>query len=76
MRLLAIAMLLLTACSQKPIVDLRSSGDQAQFLQRDMNECQMIIDDQRGIIHAHFLGMDPMMVQCLKGRGHSVLTFN
>ena len=76
MRLLVIALFGLTACSQTPIVDLRGSAENAQYYQRDLNECQMLIDQSRSIIHAHFLGMDPMLVQCLEGRGHSVLTFN
>ena len=75
MRWIVISGLMLTACSHPPVVDLRGSAENAQYYQRDLNECQMLIDQSRGIIHAHFLGIDPMLVQCLEGRGHSVLTF-
>lgn len=75
MRFMVVALLGLTACSHPPVVDLRGSAEQAQYYQRDLNECQMLIDNSRGIINAHFLGIDPMLVQCLEGRGHSVLTF-
>lgn len=73
MRLLVIALFGLTACSQTPIVDLRASGDTAQFYQRDLNECKTLIKQSRSVWHKPLLGTDPMLVQCLNGRGHSIL---
>ena len=71
--ILLLAATLLTACSGKPIVDLRGSGDTAHLYQRDLHECQLIIDDNRSIWHKPLLGTDPMLEKCLENRGHSVL---
>ena len=73
MRWLVISVLMLTACSQQPNVDLRGSGDTAQFYQRDLMECKTLIKQSRSVWHKPLLGTDPMLVQCLNGRGHSVL---
>ena len=73
MRWLLVGSVMLTACSQQPIVDLRASGDTAQFYQRDLNECKMLIQESRSIWHKPLAGTDTMLVQCLNGRGHSVL---
>lgn len=73
MRWALVGSVMLTACSQPPIVDLRASGDTAQFYQRDLNECKMLIQESRSIWHKPLAGTDTMLVQCLNGRGHSVL---
>ena len=73
MRWSIIGVVMLTACSQQPVVDLRASGDTAQFYQRDLNECKTLIQQSRSIWQKPLVGTDPMLVQCLNGRGHSVL---
>ena len=73
MRYLIFLMMGLTACSSAPIVDLRASGDAASLYQRDLMECKQLIKDNRSILEKPLLGSDPMLNECLKGRGHSVL---
>ena len=73
MRWSIIGVVMLTACSQQPVVDLRASGDTAQFYQRDLNECKTLIQQSRSIWQKPLVGTDLMLVQCLNGRGHSVL---
>lgn len=72
-RIIIFSMLALSACSYKPVVDLRSSKDAAQLYQRDLYECKQIIKDNRSIWNKPLLGVDPMLDKCLEGRGHSVL---
>ena len=66
--------LTMTACTSPVVVDLRASGDTAQLYQRDLLECKQIIDDNRSVWHKPLLGRDPMLENCLEGRGHSVLS--
>lgn len=73
MRCSIVGVVMLAACSQQPVVDLRASGEIAQFYQRDLNECKTLIEQSRSIWHKPLAGTDTMLVQCLNGRGHSVL---
>jgi len=62
-----------TACSYKPVVDLRANEQSAHLYQRDLYECKQIIKDNRSFLNKPLLNGDPMLDSCLKGRGHSVL---
>ncbi len=74
MRMLCIlAASCLTACASKPVVDLRSSENLAQFYQRDLMECQQLVESSRSWLDKPLLGVDLMLSDCLEGRGHNVL---
>ena len=69
MRYLVIAFLCLSACSH-PTVDLRASGENAQYYERDLFECKRIVNN----IPMSFLYNHKLLVEdCLEGRGHSII---
>lgn len=72
--LLFLCPIVFTGCTLPPVVDLRASGEDAQFYQRDLNECKTLIEGSRSIWFKPLTGHDPMLVKCLEGRGHSILT--
>jgi len=67
-----LAAILLSGCAgtYKPVVDFRSSGESAQFYQRDLMECTSIVDDHFSKFN---LGYHKAIDQCMTGRGHTVL---
>ena len=70
MRYLVIGLLFLSACSNLPTVDLRASGENAQYYERDLFECKRIVNN----IPMSFLYTHKLLVEeCLEGRGHSII---
>ena len=70
MRYLVIGLLFLSACSNLPTVDLRASGENAQYYERDLFECKRIVNN----IPMSFLYIHKVLVEdCLEGRGHSII---
>lgn len=70
MRYLVIGLLFLSACSNLPTVDLRASGENAQYYERDLFECKRIVNN----IPMSFLYNHKLLVEdCLEGRGHSII---
>ena len=69
------ALILLTSCTHKPVVDLRASKEQAQVFQRDLMECEVLAKQITGnaISRVLFTGYRQAMNNCIRGRGHSVL---
>lgn len=63
----------LTACSYSPVVDLRASQDVAQYYQRDLMECEQLVAKARSWMDKPLFAADPMVADCLEGRGHNVL---
>ena len=60
---------LIASCSN-PLVDLRASGEKAQYYERDLHECKRIVKN----IPMSFLYNHKLLVEeCLEGRGHSIL---
>ena len=69
MKYLVIALLCLSACSN-PVVDLRASGANAQYYERDLFECKRIVQNiPMSFLYDHFI----LVEDCLEGRGHSIL---
>ena len=60
-----------SACSYTPVADLRVSGDKAQLYQRDVTECQQLVDQSLGLFQYDHHGM--RLNECLRGRGHSII---
>ena len=73
MYLLIVGAIALSGCSASPLVDLRASEDVAQYYQRDLWECERLIKKNRHWLNKPLLGVDPMLNDCLEGRGHNVL---
>lgn len=71
MRVGILSLILVAGCSYKPVVDFRSSGDVAQFYQRDMMECEQIVDDNFNLFTRSYYAA---MNRCLAARGHTVLS--
>ena len=69
------ALILLTSCTHRPVVDLRASKEQAQVFQRDLMECEVLAKQITGnaISRVLFTGYRQAMNNCITGRGHSVL---
>lgn len=70
MRILLLS-IILAGCSSHPVTDLRASGDQAQFYQRDVRECKDLAKEVAWSWSFHY---DRVVERCLKGRGHSILS--
>ena len=69
MKYLVIALLCLSACSN-PVVELRASGETAQYYERDLFECKRIVKNiPMSFLYDHFI----LVEDCLEGRGHSIL---
>jgi len=76
--ILIISALLVGGCSYSyyPVVDLRTSGDKAQFYDRDVMECRVLTLKAGGWAFKPIIeggAYQRILNQCLKGRGHSVL---
>lgn len=65
------AMVLAGGCSYTPVADLRASGEKAQVYQRDVTECKLLAKE---VTLSWTLGYHRVVDQCLRGRGHSVLS--
>ena len=63
--------ILASACSYTPVADLRVSGDKAQLYQRDLTECQQLVDQSLGFMQYDHGGL--RLNECLRGRGHSII---
>jgi hypothetical protein len=69
--------LALGGCSYNPVVDLRVSADKAQLLDRDVMECRALTLKAGGWAFKPIMegsAYQRILNQCLKGRGHSVLS--
>ena len=64
-------MISVSGCSYTPVTDLRASGDKAQFVQRDLMECESLA---RQVDFAWSPYNRRIINKCLEGRGHSVLS--
>ena len=62
---------LVAGCSYTPVADLRVSADKAHLYQRDVSECQSLVDQVTMSVQ-YALRMT-YMNECLKGRGHSII---
>ncbi len=71
MKKIIIASMMLAGCSYQPVADLRVSGDKAQVYQRDVAECKSLAKE---VTLSWTLGYHRVVDQCLRGRGHSVLS--
>ncbi|WP_273072813.1 hypothetical protein [Marinobacter sp.] len=63
---------LIASCGN-PTVDLRASGKNAQYYERDLYECKRIVKS----MPLSFLNLPPenklFLTDCLEGRGHSII---
>jgi len=75
--IIIISALLVGGCSYSyyPVVDLRTSGDKAQFYDRDVMECKSLALRANGwSSEPRFKGAyQRVLDECIKGRGHSVI---
>ena len=71
--LIFIGAISLSACSYTPVADLRASGESAQLYQRDLNECRQLVKQARSIWDKPWTARDPWLIDCLAGRGHSII---
>lgn len=68
---LFIMLILITACTRyEPTVDLRASGENAEFYHRDLMECRDLVKNMSVPYLERY--RRPLM-KCMEGRGHSVL---